>query len=147
MHLIWLWKLDIYLYIYIVEKYTIIYYIWHTRASWEKNKKSTSRAQCLPLFLQGSWGDQLGLLGGAVFQSCSSSLFGECHFSYSPESESEWRSRIRAQCRPMCCYNQSDFFIPRLFFSWSIIAVTAEYSIAVAHPYSKPVWLFLLWYR
>ncbi len=63
----------IFLYIYCREVYTIIYYIWHTRASWEKNKKSTSRvrAQCLPLFLQGGWGGQLGLLGRAapiVFQ-------------------------------------------------------------------------------
>ncbi len=51
----------IYIYIYCREIYTIIYYIWHTRASWEKNKKSTYRvrAQCLPLFLQGGWGGQL----------------------------------------------------------------------------------------
>ncbi len=49
------------------------------------------RAQCLPLFLQGGWGGQLGLLGRSSPQLCSSSLFGECHFSYSPESESEWR--------------------------------------------------------
>ncbi len=73
MHFIWLWKLYIYFDIYCREIYSIIYYIWHTRASWEKNKKSTSRvrAQCLPLFLQGGWGGQLGLLGGAapiVFQ-------------------------------------------------------------------------------
>ncbi len=74
MHFIWLWKLDIYLYIYIYiyiycrEIYTIIYCIWHTRASWDT---SQVRAQCLPLFLQGGWGGQLGLLGRAaliVFQ-------------------------------------------------------------------------------
>ncbi len=70
MHFIRLWKLDIYLYIYIYcrEIYTIIYCIWHTRASWDT---SQVRAQCLPLFLQGGWGGQLGLLGGAapiVFQ-------------------------------------------------------------------------------
>ncbi len=34
-------------------------------------------------------------------------------------------------CRPKCCYNQSDFFKS---FSWSIITVTADYLIAVAHP-------------
>ncbi len=70
MHFIRLWKLYIYLYIYIYcrEIYTIIYCIWHTRASWDA---SQVRAQCLPLFLQGGWGGQLGLLGGAapiVFQ-------------------------------------------------------------------------------
>ncbi len=68
MHFIRLWKLDIYLYIYCREIYTIIYCIWHTRASWDT---SQVRAQCLPLFLQGGWGGQLGLLGGAapiVFQ-------------------------------------------------------------------------------
>ncbi len=76
MHFIRLWKLDIfihvcvyiYIYIYCREIYTIIYCIWHTRASWDT---SQVRAQCLPLFLQGGWGGQLGLLGGAapiVFQ-------------------------------------------------------------------------------
>ncbi len=58
----------IYIYIYCREIYTIIYCIWHTRASWDT---SQVRAQCLPLFLQGGWGGQLGLLGGAapiVFQ-------------------------------------------------------------------------------
>ncbi len=58
----------IYIYIYCREIYTIIYRIWHTRASWDA---SQVRAQCLPLFLQGGWGGQLGLLGGAapiVFQ-------------------------------------------------------------------------------
>ncbi len=58
----------IYIYIYCREIYTIIYCIWHTRASWDA---SQVRAQCLPLFLQGGWGGQLGLLGGAapiVFQ-------------------------------------------------------------------------------
>ncbi len=34
-----------------------------------------------------------------------------------------------SRCRPKCCYNQSEFFF------WSIIAVTAKYSIAVAHPH------------
>ncbi len=34
-------------------------------------------------------------------------------------------------CHPKCCYNHSEFFFP----SWSIIAVTAKYSIAVAHLY------------
>ncbi len=56
------------LYIYSREIYTIIYYIWHTRASWDTSRV---RAQCLPLFLQGGWGGQLGLLGRAapiVFQ-------------------------------------------------------------------------------
>ncbi len=74
MHFIRLWKLDIYLYIYIYiyiycrKIYTIIYCIWQPRASWDT---SQVRAQCLPLFLQGGWGGQLGLLGGAapiVFQ-------------------------------------------------------------------------------
>ncbi len=37
-------------------------------------------------------------------------------------------------CRPKCCYNQPEFIFPRSSFSWPIIAVTAEYSIAVAHP-------------
>ncbi len=68
----------IYIYIYCREIYTILYCIWHTRASWDT---SQVRAQCLPLFLQGGWGGQLGLLGGVGL--CSSSLFGECHFSYS----------------------------------------------------------------
>ncbi len=60
--------IHIYIYIYCREIYTIIYCIWHTRASWDA---SQVRAQCLPLFLQGGWGGQLGLLGGAapiVFQ-------------------------------------------------------------------------------
>ncbi len=74
MHFIRLWKLYIYLYMYVYiyiycrEIYTIIYCLWHTRASWDT---SQVRAQCLPLFLQGGWGGQLGLLGGAapiVFQ-------------------------------------------------------------------------------
>ncbi len=79
MHFIRLWKLDIYLYIYIYiycrEIYTIIYRIWHTRASWDA---SQVRAQCLPLFLQGGWGGQLGLLGGAapiVFQLLIRGMF------------------------------------------------------------------------
>ncbi len=37
--------------------------------------------------------------------------------------------------RPKCSYNQSEFvFFPRSSFSWLIITVTAEYSIAVADP-------------
>ncbi len=58
----------IYIYIYCREIYIIIYCIWHTRASWDTFQV---RAQYLPLFLQGGWGGQLGLLGGAapiVFQ-------------------------------------------------------------------------------
>ncbi len=67
-------------------------YIWYTGASWDTSRV---RAQCLPLFLRGGWGGQLGLLGGAapiVFQL----LIQECHFSHSPkESESEWHSRAK----------------------------------------------------
>ncbi len=81
-----------YIYIFCRERYTIIYYIWYTGASWDTSRV---RAQCLPLFLRGGWGGQLGLLGGAapiVFQL----LIQECHFSYSPkESESEWHSRAK----------------------------------------------------
>ncbi len=71
MHFIRLWKLDIYLYIYIYIYincrgiYTIIYCIWPTRASWDT---SQVRAQCLPLFLQGGWGGQLGGAAPIVFQ-------------------------------------------------------------------------------
>ncbi len=75
LHLIWIINYAFYptmkvynIYIYCREIYTIIYCIWHTRASWDT---SQVRAQCLPLFLQGGWGGQLWLLGGAapiVFQ-------------------------------------------------------------------------------
>ncbi len=86
MHFIWLWKvIYVYIYIYILwERYTIIYYIWYTGASWDTSRV---RAQGLPLFLRGGWSGQLGL-----FQL----LIQECHFSYSPkESESQWHSRAK----------------------------------------------------
>ncbi len=52
----------------------------------------SSESTMLPLFLRGGW-------GGQHTQSCSSSSFKECHFSYS--SESEWRSQGRRWiCRP-----------------------------------------------
>ncbi len=91
MHFIWLWMLDI----YIVEKYIQLYIIYGIQEplgrrikrvllEWEHNVYLSSSKEVEVV----SW----GCLAEQP-QSCSSSLFGECHFSYSPESESLWRSQ------------------------------------------------------
>ncbi len=80
----------IYIYIYIVEKYIQLYIVYDIQEplgillKWEHNVYLSSSKEVEVVSL-GCWAEQP--------QLCSSSLFGECHFSYSPESESEWRAR------------------------------------------------------
>ncbi len=80
----------IYIYIYIVEEYIQLYIVYDLQEplgillKWEHNVYLSSSKEVGVVSL-GCWAEQP--------QLCSSSLFGECHFSYSPESESEWRAR------------------------------------------------------
>ncbi len=77
----------IYIYIYIVEKYIQLYIVYDIQEplgillKWEHNVYLSSSKEVEVVSL-GCWAEQP--------QLCSSSLFGECHFLYSPESESEW---------------------------------------------------------
>ncbi len=82
MHFIRLWKLDIYLYIYIyiyiVEKYIQLYIVYDIQEplgmllKWEHNVYLSSSKEVEVVSL-GCWAEKP--------QLCSSSLFGECHFS------------------------------------------------------------------
>ncbi len=80
----------IFIHIYIVEKYIQLYIVYDIQEplgillKWEHNVYLSSSKEVEVVSL-GCWAEQP--------QLCSSSLFGECHFSYSPESESEWRAR------------------------------------------------------
>ncbi len=57
------------------------------------------------------------------------SLFSRLYFERLHAKQSELRVPQNAAIT-----NRNSFFFPRSSFSWSIIAVTAEYLIAVAHP-------------
>ncbi len=70
----------IYIYIYIVEKYILLYIVYDIQEplgillKWEHNVYLSSSKE-VEVVSWGCWAEQP--------QLCSSSLFGECHFSYS----------------------------------------------------------------
>ncbi len=78
--------------IYIVEKYIQLYIVYDIQEPLgillkREHNVYLSSSKEVEVVSWGCWAEQP--------QLCSSSLFGECHFSYSPESESEWRSRAK----------------------------------------------------